>query len=191
MPYCAECGYEYIAGIKVCPDCQATLVEGERLVCESCEEPITEEATFCPHCGVLLGWSAEGNTEIFCADHKETGAVGRCVICGKPVCEECAHRHQGKIFCSNDEHEKMAFNWVSVRTSNTEYEAAMMKSNLEGAGIEAIVLAQSDRMFFTTMGDIAVTEVMVKKEQADEARAILSSVESSGEANMSDQLPSN
>ena len=29
MPYCPKCGYEYVAGAKVCPDCQASLVEGE------------------------------------------------------------------------------------------------------------------------------------------------------------------
>jgi len=27
MPYCAECGYEYLPGITECPDCKKELVE--------------------------------------------------------------------------------------------------------------------------------------------------------------------
>jgi len=27
MPYCPNCIYEYVEGVKVCPDCGATLVE--------------------------------------------------------------------------------------------------------------------------------------------------------------------
>jgi hypothetical protein len=185
MPYCAECGYEYVAGSKVCPDCEATLVEGERLLCKSCEEPITDETTFCPHCGVLRGRFAEAspeNADVMCAEHTKTEAVGRCVMCGKPVCEACAHRRQGRFFCPNDEHEKMAFDWVSVRTTNTEYEAEMVKANLVGAGIETTVLSQRDRMFFTTMGDVAVTEVMVRKEKAKDAREILEEIDTREES---------
>jgi hypothetical protein len=57
------------------------------------------------------------------------------------------------------------------------YEAEMIKTNLESAGIPAMVLSQSDRMYFTTLGDLAVTEVMVPKNEAEEAARYLAAVE--------------
>jgi hypothetical protein len=173
MPYCPTCGYEYVAGSRVCPDCQASLVEGEQVFCDNCEEPITAEATFCSHCGVFLGWSGEGGKEIACDTHRENQAVGRCVICKKVVCEDCAVQKRGKYFCSNDKHVEMAFNWVTVYTTGTEYEADMIAANLESTGIPARVYAQNDQMFVATIGDLAVIRVMVPAEAADEAKNYL------------------
>jgi len=82
----------------------------------------------------------------------------------------------GKIFCDNDEHLKMAFDWVAVCSANTADEAEMIRANLEGAGIHAMVFSQSDRMFFTTLGDLAVNEVMVPKSSLEEAKEYLTSV---------------
>ena len=182
MPYCAECGYEYITGTRTCPDCQTTLVEGERLVCDACEEVIPEKATFCPHCGILLG-----DEDIMCADHPKKEAVGRCVMCGKPVCDACAVKKQGRYFCANDEHLKMAFDFVSVATTPTKYEAEMIRSNLEGAGIDAIILSESDRVFFTTVGDLAVNEVMVPQNFVNEAKEILGGIERRGTDEVSNE----
>ena len=176
MPYCPQCGYEYVAGAKACPDCQTSLMEGEQVFCENCDEPITAETTYCPHCGVLLGWSAEGDRRIACDTHRENDAVGRCVICKKIVCEECAVRKRGKYFCSNDKHVDMAFDWVTVYTTGTEYEADMIAANLESSGIPARVYVQNDQMFVATIGDLAVTKFMVPTEVADEAKNYIASI---------------
>jgi hypothetical protein len=175
MPYCPQCGYEYVAGVKVCPDCQASLKEGEQMFCSNCEESIAAEATFCPHCGVFLDWTAEAENEVTCDTHRGTEATGRCVICKKVVCEECAVVKRGKYFCSNDKHVEMAFHWVSVFTTGTEYEADMIAANLENAGIPARVHVQNDQMFVATVGDLAVTRIMVPAETADEAKNFLAS----------------
>ena len=173
MPYCPQCGYEYVAGAKVCPDCQASLMDGEQVFCDSCGEVITAETTFCHHCGVFLGWSEEGSGKIRCDTHRESDATGQCVICKKAVCEECAVQKRGRFFCSNAKHVEMAFNWVTVYTTGTEYEAEMIAANLESAGIPARVYVQNDQMFVTTVGDLAVTRVMVPSETADEAKNYL------------------
>ncbi|MBM2840319.1 MAG: hypothetical protein HW412_847 [Bacteroidetes bacterium] len=176
MPYCPKCGCEYVAGIKECPDCKASLLEGEQAFCDNCEEPIASESTFCQHCGVLLGWSAEGGEQITCDMHRGNDATGRCVVCKKVVCEECAVQKRGRYFCSDDKHVEMAFDWVKVYTTGTEYEAEMIAANLESAGIPARVYVQNDQMFVTTFGDLAVTKVMVPAEAADEAKHYIASL---------------
>ncbi len=176
MPYCPKCSSEYVAGAKVCSDCQASLVEGDQAICDNCEEPIAGETTFCPHCGALLGWSAEGQKEIMCDTHREVDAVGRCLVCKKVVCEECAVRKRGKYFCANDKHVEMSFDWVTIYTTGTEYEADMVAANLESAGIPARVYVQNDQMFVATIGDLAVTKIMVPSEAADEAKAYIASL---------------
>lgn len=173
MPYCPTCGYEYVPGVKICPDCQTSLLEGERVLCDNCEEPITGAATFCPHCGAFLDWSADEEKKTVCDTHGENEAVGRCVICKKVACEECAIQKRGKYFCSDDKHVEMAFDWVTVYTTGTEYEAQMIAANLESGGIPTRVHVQNDQMFIATMGDLAVTRVMVPVEAADEAKDFL------------------
>lgn len=180
MPYCKECGYEYTEGKTRCPDCEATLEQGERFVCDSCTEQVPEDAVFCPHCGIVLSWVDMEVRPIHCDIHRDNEVVGCCVICRKALCAECAVRKFGRTYCTNDEHVKTAFNWVAACTTGTSYEAEMIKANLEGAGIPALVLSQSDRMNVATIGDLAVTEVMVPIQSLDEAQRFLRAVE--GEA---------
>lgn len=178
MPYCAQCGYEYKPGIQVCPDCNAPLQEKQPAVCAACGEPVTDEATFCPHCGVMLEGPREAMESLVCASHPDRPAAGSCVICRRMLCSDCARFRNGRFFCNNDEHVKAAFNWVVACTTSTEYEAEMIRANLEGAGIGAFVLPQRDRMYVTTVGDLSVTEVMVPRESLEEARAYVRSLDS-------------
>lgn len=65
--------------------------------------------------------------------------------------------------------------WVVVYSTGTEYEANMLKSNLEGADIESTVLKQSDRNF-PTQGDLSVVKLLVKKTDANEATLIINDI---------------
>ncbi len=177
MGYCTVCGYEYKPGITSCPDCGAELMPGERAVCPECGEEITQEVTACPHCGILLGWGPKDEEDLKCAVHGDVPAVGCCVICGIPLCSACARKRQGKIFCQSDYDLKVAFDWVAVYSAATRYEAEMVKANLESARIPAMILSQSDRMYYTTLGDLAVTEVMVPKDSLAEAKRFLEAVQ--------------
>ncbi len=37
-----------------------------------------------------------------CARHPARPAVARCVVCGEPLCEECARQADGKYYCARD-----------------------------------------------------------------------------------------
>lgn len=68
--------------------------------------------------------------------------------------------------------------WVTVYTCSETYEADMLKANLEGAGIQSLILVQKD-VSFPTPGDLSVIKLKVKKDDAEEARDIIDDINSS------------
>jgi hypothetical protein len=68
--------------------------------------------------------------------------------------------------------------WVTVYTCSETYEADMLKANLEGAGIQSMVLFQKD-LSFPTPGDLSVIKLKVKKDDIQEAQRIINDINSS------------
>ena len=58
--------------------------------------------------------------------------------------------------------------WTVVFTSAQEYEIEMLKDNLDGAGINSMILDQKDRNF-PAPGDFSVIKLLVKNEDAPAA----------------------
>jgi hypothetical protein len=54
----------------------------------------------------------------------------------------------------------------------------MLKANLKGAEIEALVLSQKDRSY-PGVGDLSVVKLLVKKDSAQEALEIINDINSS------------
>ncbi|MHB9013522.1 MAG: hypothetical protein ACYC49_15020 [Ignavibacteriaceae bacterium] len=92
-----------------------------------------------------------------------------------PVCPNCSYEYiEGITICPDcginlvDEksfvkpEEWTEQNWEVVFTSDLEYEAEMMKDNLEGAGIHSAILSQADRNF-PAPGDLSVVKLLVPK----------------------------
>lgn len=183
MPFCPQCGFQYKEGIDICPDCHEPLVAREPFTCEFCYEELDEGQKFCPHCGMLQAGLIEEGEEVECENHPQMEAVGMCVICGKPVCGDCAVKRHGKILCENDEHITIAQGWAVVCTTNTDYEAQMVRANLENAGIPCLVFSQRDHVYFLTVGDLAVVKVMVPKQQLLEAQEFLRRMDLFAEGN--------
>lgn len=175
MSYCPHCLTEYQAGITKCNECGVPLTEGVPQFCPKCEEYFPAEDTFCDHCGVLLP-VPEGREVPECENHPGSSSVGGCIICGKPLCEECATEIEGKFFCSDDTHFNLHQDYVVAYTTATDYEADMIKANLNGAGIDAYIFNQHDHVYFLNMGTLAQVNVMVPKSQIDKAQEIILSI---------------
>jgi hypothetical protein len=173
MSYCPNCGAEYNEGTAICPDCNFELNEGEPLYCFNCEELLLVKSNFCPHCGMLQVDLLEDDEEIMCDKHSNIEAIGICVVCSKPICGDCAIERDNRLFCDNDEHIKIFEDWAVVFTTSTEYEAEMIKANLEGGKIPCMIFSQRDHAYFMTIGDMAVVNVMVPKKRLTEAEAYL------------------
>jgi hypothetical protein len=176
MPYCPECHTEYQAGIIECVDCILPLIEGRPRFCPDCDTFVTDSDTFCNNCGVLQEVipAVDGPD---CENHPEVSAIGGCVVCGKPVCKECARVQNGRFFCEKDEHLNVHGGYIVAYTTSTDYEAEMVRANLEGAGIDALVFNQHDHVYYTTMGMLALVNVMVPPGQLEAALDIIEALE--------------
>jgi hypothetical protein len=170
MPDCPVCGNYYAFGTLVCRECGEELEERVDQGCENCDGKITPGDFFCHHCGIIL---EPGEGEIQCEDHLKREAIGVCVVCGKPVCEDCAQKKGNSVFCKTAEHVKIHQKWTVVFSTKIEYEAEMIKTNLESAGFPSKVFSQLEYSSFASYGKHAVVKVMVQRTEADLARHAL------------------
>lgn len=65
--------------------------------------------------------------------------------------------------------------WTSVYSTDVIYEAEMIKANLDGANIESVILSQKDKNF-PAWGDLSVIKILVKKEDAEDSKKIISEI---------------
>lgn len=63
--------------------------------------------------------------------------------------------------------------WIVVFTTNTDYEADMVRDRLDTNSIPAVVLTQRDHAFNLTVGDLAEVYVMVPPDFEEDARYLL------------------
>lgn len=66
--------------------------------------------------------------------------------------------------------------WTVIYSTDVLYEVEMIKANLEGADIKAIILSQKDKNF-PSAGDLSVIKLMVKKKDEDDARKIVADLQ--------------
>ncbi|MFH1194196.1 MAG: hypothetical protein V1720_00710 [bacterium] len=76
--------------------------------------------------------------------------------------------------------------WIIVSVCSEIYIADMLKANLEGAGIETVIISQKDSNF-PSIGDFSVIKVMVKKVNADDAVKIIEDIDNP-QLNIEDQI---
>ncbi len=98
--------------------------------CSYCNEEITDDSDFCPHCGTIYIRDAE----IFCDEHPKNKASGVCIICHKVCCKECGREVNGRCLCSLHEEVVVEQDWAEVFQSAEIADAELVKSLLESTG---------------------------------------------------------
>lgn len=106
-----------------------------------------------------------------------------------PICPNCENEYNEDItvcpdcnvdLVSNEEFRENLTtpeDYQVVYSTSAEYEADMLRANLEGAGIQAMIVPKKDRNF-PAVGDLAVIDLLVKKEDLEEARQIIDQINS-------------
>jgi hypothetical protein len=144
------------------------LPEEEVFVCENCNNEIDENDSWCSNCGVLFE-----KTEEKCDEHKAE-AIGKCLICQKTLCGKDSTRVKNKIFCS--EHNDYIFTengWTRLYETGHDWEAELVKQELENNNIPAVVDSHKDHTRQFTVGHLSSIYVLVHFEDILEAEEII------------------
>jgi hypothetical protein len=165
MARCAECGREYGDTLEECPDC-STGVE-RAIVCERCGERFRGTDS-CPACGLAI-------EPIPCERHPTVLADGRCVICGRAICEECRGNPNDRRVHLCEDHASVFVisGWAQVHEDAHEFEAHLIRDNLRAEGIDARVFSQKDLMFSVDLGDLSVVRILVPAWDYERAMALI------------------
>lgn len=105
-----------------------------------------------------------------------------CPECGEEyretveLCPECGVKLIHKKEKEKEKRDSRYRNWEIVYTSSELYQAEIIKSNLESADIECVILNQKDSSF-NLDGAVGLVKVLVPKDKVPEALTIIDVVE--------------
>lgn len=106
-----------------------------------------------------------------------------------PICPNCDYEYKegisicpdcGTVLLPDDEfvssEEWNEEDWVVAFVAQQEYEADMLKDNLESAGITTMILSQKDRNF-PAPGDFSQIKIMVHKDDLEDAIQFINKIQ--------------
>jgi hypothetical protein len=169
---CPNCETDYIEGVRKCADCEVDLVEAlpeeEIFVCDNCNNEIDKDDTWCTNCGIFFE-----ATEEKCSDHKST-AIGKCLICEKTLCGKDSTTVKNKLFCKDHDNYKFLDNgWARVYETGHDWEAELIKQELENNNIPAVVDNHKDHTRQFTVGHMSSIYILVPFEDVLDAESVL------------------
>ncbi len=105
------------------------------------------------------------------------------------ICPECGCEYKDSVTKCPDcdvllvtkkqkeEKDRRYKNWEVVYTAGSNYEAEMMRTNLESANIECVILNQKDRSFQLD-GDLGIIKILVPIDKVSDALVVIENAES-------------
>jgi hypothetical protein len=146
--------------------------------------PVDASDLFCRHCGGLSA-EASGAERIECSNHPGQLAVAACIVCGKPVCGDCAVRSAGKFFCEDPEHCTIRNGWQPIYSCTSEFEADIVERNLQHAGLHIRVFSTGSHLELYWAHWKPIVRVWAARAKAAEAEALLRQLGLIGDADFS------
>lgn len=145
------------------------------MICPNCSYPVKlemvpnaeEEIHFCLNCGAAVSTIAG----IECSNHPDVTAIGACVVCGMPVCGDCAVTSEKKLFCNDHSHVVLLEKYARLGVSDSEFDADIIVGNLKAGGISVKIF--SPKEFFAYKSNCADSAPRMFVEKSDRARAVM------------------
>lgn len=162
MAQCPNCGAEHEDGLNACPACG---IAYEEFTCAHCGESF-QGSDSCPACGVA-------RESFQCDTHPEKKAEGRCVICGRALCDECRLEETPSLLCAEHAEMTVIQGWAQVYTTTSEFEAQLLRDNLVAEGVDARIYSQKDRIFSVDLGELSIVRLLVPAWAYDRASEVI------------------
>ena len=131
-------------------------------VCPRCTCEYREGFKICADCGVEL-------LDIKCEEHPDIEATSLCLICKKPLCDQCMVKISGGALCSKHCDYQCKGNMVVVYTTGQEPDAHLLQGILEDKEIPCVVDSKRDLISWLT----AEFDVMVPCDYVLETQVLL------------------
>jgi hypothetical protein len=164
MHRCPTCDLPLEPNATHCPHCDA---DGPTLRCGRCGEEY-RDADACPSCGTL-------REEVPCETHSERVAEGRCVVCGRAVCQACAAAEPRALRCAEHGRVMVIQGWAQVYSTTREFEAQLVRENLRAEGIDAQIYSQRDSIFSVDIGELSIVRLLVPAWEYEPALTVIRS----------------
>jgi len=165
MQQCPTCDSELDPTQAECIECGSGDGDEEVFLCERCEERYRGSDS-CPACGHLRGKAS-------CDLHAERSAIGRCVICGSALCSSCRAGDNRALLCEEHGAITVIEGWAQVYSTASEFEASLVRQNLEAEGIDARIFSQRDRIFSVELGELSIVRLLVPVFAYDQALGLI------------------
>ena len=139
------------------------------MICPRCHRTNTDQALFCTACGTVLGLQ----DIVECENHSGTRAIGVCVVCGKPVCDDCSVAKENKLYCNDVFHSQLTPVHMKLAAVTSEFEADMLVKNLSLNGISTIQFSAKKFSHFCRLTDDQFVTIFVKVDSINAARGLI------------------
>lgn len=137
--------------------------------CDRCGQPRASSEVDCAVCGRIL----PGTEVVGCEVHEGIDAVACCVVCGKPLCGDCAVWTGSKFLCNVPAHRDIADGWEVVARCSSVFEADMIIANLRQGEFKPVAFSPGEFTVSFWHSGLSTARVFVRKDECEGARKLL------------------